>query len=281
MCEPLLAVHDLTVKYDSSSVPAVNGASFALAPGECVGIFGKSGSGKTTLARSLLALRARHCQVAAGSIRFRGLEILGLREPRLREIRGRDLSLIGQEPELALNPVLTVGQQIQEVLRAHLPGKARVHRERVRDMLAKVRLDGHAFFDAYPHQLSGGQRQRVVIAQALVCKPALLIADEPTSALDPNTEAEILGLLAKLKEEFQLSLILISHNIELLRDVTNRTLCMKDGRISEESLPARVSLPQRPADVSRAAAITQQSASGASSERAGPLIEARQLIKTY
>ena len=105
MGEPLLAVHDLTVKYDSSSVPAVNGATFSLAPGECLGIFGKSGSGKTTLARSLLALRARHCRVTAGSIRFRGHEILGLRESKLREIRGRDLALIGQEPELALNPV--------------------------------------------------------------------------------------------------------------------------------------------------------------------------------
>jgi oligopeptide transport system ATP-binding protein len=148
-------------------------------------------------------------------------------------------------------------------------------------MLAKVRLDERAIFDSYPHQLSGGQRQRVVIAQALVCKPALLIADEPTSALDPKTQAEILGLLATLKEEFQLALILISHNVELLRHVTKRTLCMKEGRISEESLPARVSLVQSRANALRPDALPQPSPSGSQPGAVPPLIEARQLVKRY
>src|SRR3954451_1072283 len=194
MGEPLLAVRDLTVCYRSASLPAIAGVTFALDSGESLGIFGKSGSGKTTLARSLLRIAAWDDRVTSGSIRFRGTEILALKQSGLRKIRGRDLAFISQEPELALNPVLTVGQQIVEVLKAHLPGSARVQREQARNMLGKVRLDDPAIFHSYPHQLSGGQRQRVVIATALVCKPALLIADEPTSALDVRTQAEVVAL---------------------------------------------------------------------------------------
>src|SRR3954471_9186072 len=154
MHRPLLAVNELTVQYHSSSVVALERVSFTLARGEWLGVFGKSGSGKTTLARSILGLGVRGCRTIAGSIQFQDAEILGLRPSKLRQIRGRQLALIAQEPELSLNPVLSVGEQITAVLRAHVPGTASVTKQRVREMLAKVSLEDPAIFHAYPHQLS-------------------------------------------------------------------------------------------------------------------------------
>lgn len=273
---PLLAVRDLTIQHQSpqtkpSPAATVAGVSFSLAAGDSLGIFGKSGSGKTTLARSLLGLGAAHYRVTSGSIQFRGIEMVGLPSSKLRKLRGRHLALIGQEPELALNPVLTVGEQIVEVLRAHVPGHSRVHREQARWMLAKVRLDDDAIYRAYPHQLSGGQRQRVVIAQSLVCKPALLIADEPTSALDVRNQTEILVLLQGLKEEFKLSLILISHNLKLLRGVTDRLACMSEGRLTDNAVP----------DARRPISFRAAARSDAQDQSAEPIIEARGLVKYY
>src|SRR3954453_15090542 len=278
---PLLAVRDLTVHYNSSMVPAVAGVTFALGSGESLGIFGKSGSGKTTLARSFLALPARHYRVTSGSIRFRGTEMLELKQSTLQSIRGRDLALITQEPELALNPVLTIGQQVLEVLRAHVPGDMRSHRERAKWMLAKVRLDDPAIYNAYPHQLSGGQRQREVIAQALVCKPVLLIADEPTSALDTKTQAEIASLLRTLKEKLQLSLILISHNLELLRGVTDRLAYMSDGRMLQNFVPESASSGSPRQFASKMPAARDQSIPCTQNQPVKPAIEVRRLVKSY
>jgi len=280
--EPLLAVRNLTIsyhshqfqpsKYESSDPPAVAGVSFSLGPGDSLGIFGKSGSGKTTLARSLLGLNTRRdYRVTSGSIRFRGIEILGLPSSRLQELRGRDLALISQEPELALNPVLTVGDQIVEVLRSHVPGNIRAHREQASWMLAKVRLEDRGIYRSYPHQLSGGQRQRAVIAQALVCKPALLIADEPTSALDLRNQAEIIHLLQALREEFNLCLILISHNVQLLRGATGRLACMSEGRMTEDATP----------DARRPASFPPALGSETQGQRPEALVQARGLFKYY
>jgi peptide/nickel transport system ATP-binding protein len=274
MCEPLLAVQNLTVQYHSSSEPALNDVSFSLRRGECLGIFGKSGSGKTTLARTLLGLGGRHSRVSTGSIKLRGREILGLRPSKLRAIRGRELTLIGQEPELALNPVLPVGDQIREVLRAHLPGSGRSYEQQVRDMLAKVRLNDPAIPRSYPHQLSGGQRQRIVIAQALICNPSVLIADEPTSALDRKTQTEIIELLVRLKGELQLSVLLISHDLEFLRKLSDRTAQMSDGRLADQSLPDRPG-------VGRSALTARAPTAVAQHEPTVPLMEARQLFKSY
>lgn len=280
--QPLLAVRDLTIRYhshqsqsstcESSPSAAVAGVSFSLGPGDSLGIFGKSGSGKTTLARSLLGVstRRRYC-VTSGSIRFRGFEILEVPPSRLQELRGRDLALVSQEPELALNPVLTVGEQMVEVLRSHIPGNVRAHREQARWMLAKMRLDERAIYRSYPHQLSGGQRQRAVIAQALVCKPALLIADEPTSALDLRNQAEIIRLLQALREELNLCLILISHNVQLLRGATDRLACMSEGRMTENAIPDT----RRPASFPSAPGIETQS------RGPEPVIEACGLLKYY
>ncbi|MFL6449888.1 MAG: ABC transporter ATP-binding protein [Bryobacteraceae bacterium] len=281
MSEPLLAVQDLTIQYNSSSVPAITGVTFALRSGESLGILGKSGSGKTTLARSLLLLHARDYRVTSGSIRFRDTELVRLTQSKLQRIRGRHLALISQEPELALNPVLTVGRQIVEVLRAHVPGSARSHRERAKFMLAKVRLDDPAIYDAYPHQLSGGQRQRVIIAQALVCKPALLIADEPTSALDVKTQSEIVALLETLRRELQLSLILISHNLDLLRGVTDRLATMTEGRMAESSTPEPVSSVSAKRLANEMPRTRDSIARHTHDQQVKPIIEVRRLFKSY
>ena len=283
MCESLLDVRDLTIQYHSAALPALAGVKFALAPGESLGISGRSGSGKTTLARCLLGLGAGNYRVASGSIRFKGTQILGASRRALQAIRGRQIALISQEPELALNPILTVGQQLMEVLRAHVAGKVHLHRERAKHMLAKVHLDGPAIFHSYPHQLSGGQRQRVAIAQSLVCNPALLIADEPTSALDVRTQAEIIALLQELKKELQLSLILISHNIELLRVVTDRVASMTEGRLTQASVPGPVASGSswHFAGTSATETLRHQGLNEAEEELTEPLIEARQLHKSY
>jgi ABC-type dipeptide/oligopeptide/nickel transport system ATPase component len=229
----LLQVQDLTLRFHQTSHVAVNGVSFSLKLGEALGLLGESGAGKTTLARALLHLLPPHCQVLKGSIQFRGTEILRANESELQKIRGAQISFIGQEPELALNPVISIGEQIAEVIRAHSTPK-RDFREEVLSMLTAVGLPEEHFYTAYPHQLSGGQRQRVVIAQALACKPQLLIADEPTSALDNVIQAEILALLKKLRDRLQLALVFITHNPALFSGLADRVAVMYAGRIVEE-----------------------------------------------
>ena len=234
MLSPLLQVQNLTLQFCSPSPAIIDGVSFFLHPGETMGLLGESGAGKTTLARALLRLLPPHCQVVSGSIRFRETEILQANERDLEKIRGAQISLIGQEPELALNPVIPVGEQVVEVLRAHSACKRQLLREAALSMLDTVGLPDRHFYSAYPHQLSGGQRQRVVIAQALACKPQLLIADEPTSALDNVIQAEILDLLKRLRDRLQLALVFITHNPALLSGLADRVAVMHSGRIVEE-----------------------------------------------
>lgn len=281
--EALLAVRDLTVQYRNALTPAVAGATFSVAPGESLGIFGKSGSGKTTLARSLLRLASHDSRVTSGSIRFRETEILALRPRMLQDIRGRDMALISQEPELALNPVLTVGRQIVEVLRAHVHGNIREHRNEVNRMLARVHLDDLAIFHSYPHQLSGGQRQRAVIAQALVCRPALVIADELTSALDVRTQAAIIKLLHQLRHELKLSLIVVSHDLELLRGITDRIACMIDGRLTETFSPegSPSGPPKNVVKMPVPDTISAQDSADAHVHGTESVLEVRRLYKSY
>src|SRR5437588_2143134 len=177
MPEPLLQVRDLTVHLGSTSAVAVDRVSFDLAPAETLGLLGESGCGKTTLALALINLLPRSARVACGSIRFQGRQMLLEDECRLQKIRGAEISIIFQQPEMALNPVMRVGDQIIEVLRAHTKWSRRRYREEAESLLRHVRLSDTHIYSAYPHQLSGGECQRVVIAQALACKPAFLIAD--------------------------------------------------------------------------------------------------------
>jgi len=235
---PLLQVDDLTVRYRSSDrgqLVALEGVTCDIGVGEAVGLLGESGCGKTTLGLALLGLLPTAGNIIRGSAIFGGRNLLTLRERELRKVRGAGISMVHQEPGAALNPVLRVGEQVAEVLRAH----RRLSRERAREeatvLLAQVGLAKETCIEAaYPHQLSGGQQQRVAIAQAISCRPALVIADEPTTALDTGTQLEILNLLRSLREQLQLALLLITHDPAVLMRAVDRILVMRDGRIVEQ-----------------------------------------------
>jgi ABC-type glutathione transport system ATPase component len=234
----LLRVRALTVEYCSGNGikhRAVEKVSFDIGPGEVLGLMGGSGCGKTTLALSLLGLLPIGSSRTSGSIQFRGQELVALDERSYQRIRGAGISLMHQEPGNSLSPVLRVGDQIAEVIHAHRDCSWERARTEAESMIARVGLPGTArIFSAYPHQLSGGQLQRIVLAQALACEPALLVADEPTAALDARSQAEFLNLLKELKERLHLSILLISHTPEIQASLADRLLVMKDGQIVEE-----------------------------------------------
>ena len=236
--EHLLAVHDLTVVYRDT--PAVEGATFEIEPGEVAGVLGESGSGKTTLALAIPGLLAPGARVLRGSVRWRGAELLGLAERRLEAIRGAEIAVIFQEPALALNPVLRVGDQIAEVIRAHRNWPRRRVREHAAAVLARLcPQETGRIFDSYPHQLSGGQRQRVAIAQAVALEPALIVADEPTASLDPTVQAEVLAVLGELRRDGS-AILLVTHHPALLAGLADRAFVMYAGRIVEQGTFAEI-----------------------------------------
>jgi oligopeptide/dipeptide ABC transporter ATP-binding protein len=240
--QPLLQVRDLAIGYARDGRQqgiAIDGLSFDIAAGEAVGLLGESGCGKTTLGLALLRLLPKGGSVLRGTITFRETDLLTLSERDLRKVRGAEISMVYQEPGMALNPMVRVGDQIAEVLRSHASLSRKAARGKARDLLAQVGLGGENRIDlAFPHQLSGGQQQRVAIAQAIACRPALIIADEPTTALDAGTQTEILALLKGLQEQLHLAFLLITHNPDELEHFVDRILVMYAGRVVEEG-PAR------------------------------------------
>ncbi len=234
----LLEVRDLSIQYASAEGPpvcAVNGVTFDVREGETVGLLGESGCGKTTVLLAIPGLLPEAARIVSGSIRFAGQELLVLDREDLRRVRGARLAIVFQDPTLALNPVLRVGVQVGEVLRAHRAQSARERREQVLEMLREVGFREPArIAAAYPHELSGGQRQRIAIAQALACRPSLLIADEPTGSLDSSTEAELRALLERLRAEFGLARLVASHDPRSLATVAGRVLVMYAGLLVEE-----------------------------------------------
>jgi peptide/nickel transport system ATP-binding protein len=229
-----LSVAQLSVTYvfAGEQVKAVDRVAFEVGAGESLGVLGESGCGKTSLALAILRLLPRSASVS-GSIAFDGRDLLQASERELQQVRGAGISLIFQDPGLALNPVLRVGAQIVEVVRAHRRGTSREHRVAAEQALAEVALDPARFYDAYPHQLSGGQQQRVAIAQALVCRPNLVIADEPTASLDATVQLEILELVRDLKTRTGIAFLLISHNPAILAFLCDRVMAMHAGRAVE------------------------------------------------
>ncbi len=281
---PLLQIRDLTVRLRFSGAAVLNGVSFDLAAGESVGILGESGCGKTTLAKTLLQLLPPDNWLASGSVQFRQSELLAANDRQLRKIRGAQISLISQEPELALNPVLTVGRQIDEVLRAHSQMDRRSRRQEIEFLLSATGLPGSQIYSAYPHELSGGQRQRVAIAQSLIAKPSLLIADEPTSALDNLTQAETLALLRTLKDRLHVALLFITHNPALLSGLASRLIVMRGGAIVEDGgFEQLYWKPQHSYTEALMRVIPSQriSTMAAPNLPRTPLLEVQHLTKTY
>jgi peptide/nickel transport system ATP-binding protein len=242
--ELLCDIRGLSVTYalrDGTRLRAVDDLSLTIGSGEVVGILGESGCGKSTLANAILRLLPGHAHSEHGAILFRGRDLLAMPESRLREIRGREISVVPQDPALALNPVINVGFQIAEVLRAHLPLRAKQRRARVLELLGEVGFDRpEEIYGAYPHQLSGGQRQRVAIAQAISCNPALLIADEPTSKLDAPLQTEIIALLAKIRREHDIAIVMISHDPAVFAGFADRVAVMYAGRVVEIGTTAQI-----------------------------------------
>ncbi|HEY4025369.1 MAG TPA: ABC transporter ATP-binding protein [Candidatus Dormibacteraeota bacterium] len=231
---PLLEVRDLRVEFrtERGRLRAVDGVSFELEKGHTLGIVGESGCGKTVLSRSLLRLNP----VAGGRILFDGQDLTTMDEVELRDVRGRDVSIVFQDPMTSLNPVLSIGAQIAETLVHHLRMSRRAARARARDLLAAVGIPSpDARLREYPHQLSGGMRQRVTIAMALACEPRLLIADEPTTALDVTVQAQILDLLQQQQRERGMAMILISHDLGVVAGRTDEIAVMYAGRIVERA----------------------------------------------
>jgi oligopeptide/dipeptide ABC transporter ATP-binding protein len=246
----MLEVSHLTTMFDLATgpAPAVDDVSFEVGAGETLGLVGESGSGKSVTALSIMRLVQPPGRIAGGSIRFKGRELLTLAESQMRALRGADIALIFQEPMTALNPVFTIGDQIAETLLVHGRATRRDARARVVELLEAVRMpDAAARARDYPHQLSGGMRQRVLMAMAIACKPSLVIADEPTTALDVTIQAQILDLLREMKAVFNLSLLLITHDLGVIAETADRVAVMYAGRIVEHG-PVRAVLrsPQHP-----------------------------------
>jgi oligopeptide transport system ATP-binding protein len=234
--EPLLVVDDLHVQFwtDRGTVYAVNGVSFAVAPGETLGIVGESGSGKSVTALALLGILPRAGRVSAGHAMFEGRDLLTLGDGELRKIRGSEVAMVFQDPMTSLNPVLTVGRQLREPLQAHLGLDRKAADARATELLAQVGIPRPKDrLRDYPHQFSGGMRQRVMIAMALSCKPKLLIADEPTTALDVTIQAQILALLNELVVEHDTALVLITHDLGVVAGMCERVAVMYAGTFVE------------------------------------------------
>jgi microcin C transport system ATP-binding protein len=238
----VLQVENLSVGFrqDGREIAAVRGVSFAVNKGETVALVGESGSGKSVTALSTVGLLPDSAQLA-GSVRYRGREMVGAAEADLRALRGNDISFIFQEPMTSLNPLHTIEKQLAESLGLHQGLRGAAARARSIDLLNKVGIrEAESRLDAYPHQLSGGQRQRVMIAMALANGPDLLIADEPTTALDVTIQAQILELLAELKRSEGLSLLFITHDLGIVRRIADRVCVMKDGEIVEQGPTAEI-----------------------------------------
>jgi peptide/nickel transport system ATP-binding protein/oligopeptide transport system ATP-binding protein len=239
MIETVLDIKGLTTQFQTKRgvLTAVDGIDLTLDRGETLGIVGESGCGKSVTALSILRLLPKPAgKIAAGRIFFDGRDLVTLRESEIRHIRGNDISMIFQEPMTSLNPVYTVGFQVQEAIRKHRHMNKHASRAEAIEMLGLVGIpEPEARIDDYPHQMSGGMRQRVMIAMALSCHPQIMIADEPTTALDVTIQAQILDLIGRLKAEIGMSVLLITHDLGVVAEISQRVMVMYAGKVVESA----------------------------------------------
>jgi ABC-type glutathione transport system ATPase component len=238
----VLEVRALSVTYgdEFSKISAASDLAFSIDRGETLGVLGESGSGKSTLAMALIRCLPSTAQIV-GNIIYEGRDLTFANEREMRKIRGARIALIFQDPVLALNPVINVGTQVLEVLRAHRDFRQREARLMVLDTLASLGFENvERIYRSFPHQLSGGQCQRIAIAQALICRPDLIIADEPTASLDAETALEIVKLLRRINHESSIAFLLISHDPAIVRGLADRIMVMRDGKIVEQGTADKV-----------------------------------------
>jgi len=238
MADPVLRVRGLKTSFrtDAGVVTAVDDVTFDVEGGETLGIVGESGCGKTVTSKSVMRLLPEHITSYEGEVLFGGRNLLHASAAEMRKVRGNGIAMIFQEPMTSLNPVFTIGWQLDEALRFHTKLSRRERRDRCIEMLKLVDMPNpEKRIDEYPHQLSGGMRQRVMIAMALVCEPKVLIADEPTTALDVTIQAQILDLMQSLKEKTNTAIMLITHDLGVVAQVCDRVMVMYAGRVIEEA----------------------------------------------
>ena len=265
--KPLLEVDDLRVLFRTDHGPAraVDGVSFTLSAGETLCVVGESGCGKSVTALATMGLLPRASAQVGGRIAFEGRDLLGLDPRSMADLRGDRLAMIFQEPMTSLNPAFTVGSQLAEVLVRHRGATAKQAREQVLQMLRHVRIPApEKRIDEFPHRMSGGMRQRVMIAMALLCQPALLIADEPTTALDVTIQAQVLDLMRALRAELGTAVLLITHDLGVVAEMADRVLVMYAGQVVEQA-PVReiFAMPQHPYTVGLMGAMPALAAAGA------------------
>jgi len=235
---PLLQVSNLRTSFftDKGEVKAVDDVSFSIQGGQTLALVGESGCGKSVAALSIMRLISSPGRVIGGTIQFKGQNLLGLPEKEMRRIRGKSIGMVFQEPMTSLNPVMSIGDQIGEVLKIHTTLSDHDIRKEVIGLLGKVRISApERRIDQYPHEMSGGMKQRVMIAMALACSPDLLIADEPTTALDVTIQAQILDLLASLQKDLGMAILLITHNLGVVAQFSQDVIVMYASKIAERA----------------------------------------------
>ncbi len=285
--QPVLEVVDLSICLPSGADRslAVEGASLSVLPGQTLCVVGESGSGKSMIANSVMGLLPQpHVRPVGGKVLFEGVDLLALTEPQMRELRGRRIGMVFQEPMTALNPVMRIGEQIGEVFDAHMNVPADEKRKRILAALADVGLpEPELLIDAYPFRLSGGQRQRVMIACALILEPVLLICDEPTTALDVTTQAQILKLVRELQQRRGTAVLFITHDFGVVSEIADHVVVMQTGKVVEAG-PARdvLQAPQHPYTRKLIDAIPTGTATRAPSTSDAPFVlQVQDLCKTY
>ena len=244
MSAPLLSVEGLRVGFRRAGggvVEAVRGVDFSVAPGEAVGIVGESGSGKSLTMLAVMRLLVSPARITGGRAVFAGEDLATADERRMRALRGRDIAMVFQDPQSSLNPALTIGRQIADVIRAHRGVGGREAYRIAIEALERVGIqEASQRLASYPHEFSGGMRQRALIAMAIACRPRLLVADEPTTALDVTVQAQIVDLIAELRRELGLAVVFISHNLELVAEIVDRVVVMYGGKVVEDGAVDRV-----------------------------------------
>jgi peptide/nickel transport system ATP-binding protein/oligopeptide transport system ATP-binding protein len=248
---PLLSVEGLRVGFRAAGggmIEAVRGVDFAVAPGEAVGIVGESGSGKSLTMLAVMRLLGSPARTTGGRVIFDGQDLLTADERRIQALRGREIAMVFQDPQSSLNPALTIGRQITDVIRTHRGVSGAKARRLAAEALERVGIrDADKRLAAYPHEFSGGMRQRALIAMAIACRPRLLIADEPTTALDVTVQAQIVDLIAELRCELGLAVVFISHNLQLVAEIVERVVVMYGGKVVEDAPVAEIeSAPRHP-----------------------------------